>query len=127
MAQIAEDLFLLLLDNASAQPALERDRRERLLAAAVLLDLAYACRIRPAVPGDPTQAGLLLALAAIAPGDPIPEPAFQLLQRSRLNPGAAPFKLRKTTHEQLAVHLERLGQLRRVPCKSRRFRLARAW
>ncbi|MDT5302089.1 MAG: hypothetical protein QOG79_5331, partial [Mycobacterium sp.] len=42
MAQIAEDLFLLLLDNASAQPALERDRRERLLAAAVLLDLAYA-------------------------------------------------------------------------------------
>ena len=58
MAQIAEDLFLLLLDNASAQPALERDRRERLLAAAVLLDLAYACRIRPAVPGDATQAGL---------------------------------------------------------------------
>ncbi|MDQ1752434.1 MAG: hypothetical protein QOE71_3490, partial [Pseudonocardiales bacterium] len=81
MAQIAEDLFLLLLDNASAQPALERDRRERLLAAAVLLDLAYACRIRPAVPGDATEAGLLLALAAAGSGDPVVEPAFQLLQR----------------------------------------------
>src|SRR6478609_7054780 len=48
MAQIAEDLFLLLLDNASAQPGLDRARRERVLSGAVLLDLALACRIRPA-------------------------------------------------------------------------------
>ena len=127
MAQIAEDLFLLLLDNASAQPALERDRRERLLAAAVLLDLAYACRIRPAVPGDPTQAGLLLALAAAGHGDPVAEPAFQLLQRSPLAPGAAVSKLRKDTQEQLALHLERLGQIRRVPLQSKRFRTTYAW
>ena len=40
MAQIAEDLFLLLLDNASAQPGLDRARRERVLSGAVLLDLA---------------------------------------------------------------------------------------
>ncbi|HEX5252568.1 MAG TPA: GPP34 family phosphoprotein, partial [Mycobacterium sp.] len=33
MAQIAEDLFLLLLDNASAQPSLDRVRRERVLSA----------------------------------------------------------------------------------------------
>jgi len=48
MAQIAEELYLLLLDNASAQPALDRQRRERVVAAAVLLDLAYACLIRHA-------------------------------------------------------------------------------
>ncbi|MDT5065568.1 MAG: hypothetical protein QOK02_1723 [Mycobacterium sp.] len=127
MAQIAEDLFLLLLDNASAQPALERDRRERLLAAAVLLDLAYACRIRPAVPGDATQAGLLVALAAAGSGDPVAEPAFQLLQRSPLAPGAAVSKLRKATQERLALHLERLGQVRRVPLQSKGFRTTYAW
>src|SRR3981189_2138602 len=122
MAQIAEDLFLLLLDNASAQPALERDRRERLLAAAVLLDLAYACRIRPAVPGDPTQAGRLLALAAGGTGDPVAEPAFQLLLRRPLRPDIAVSKLRKDTQDHLALHLERLGQVRRVRLPSNRFR-----
>jgi hypothetical protein len=127
MAQIAEDLFLLLLDNASAQPALERDRRERLLAAAILLDLAYACRIRPAVPGDPAQAGLLLALAASGPGDPVAEPAFQLLQRRPLRPDAAVSKLRKDTQEGVALHLERLGQIRRVRLPSKRFRTPYAW
>ncbi|MDT5241903.1 MAG: hypothetical protein QOD97_4101 [Mycobacterium sp.] len=127
MAQIAEDLFLLLLDNASAQPALGRDRRERLLAAAVLLDLAYACRIRPAVPGDPTQAGRLLALAAAGPGDPVAEPAFQLLQRRPLRPDAAVSKLRKATQGGVALHLERLGQIRRVRLPSKRFRTPYAW
>jgi hypothetical protein len=127
MAQIAEDLFLLLLDNASAQPALERDRRERLLAAAVLLDLAYACRIRPAMPGDATPAGLLVALAAAGSGDPVAEPAFQLLQRNPLAPGAAVSKLRKATQERLALHLERLGQVRRVPLQSKGFRTTYAW
>jgi hypothetical protein len=81
MAQIAEDLFLLLLDNATAQPALERERRQRVLAAGVLLDLAYACRVRPAVPGDAVEPGLLLALRAGGPTDAIAEPAFQLLQK----------------------------------------------
>lgn len=127
MAQIAEDLFLLLLDNASAQPALERDRRERLLAAAILLDLAFACRIRPAVPGDATQAGLLVALATAGSGDPVAEPAFQLLQRSPLAPAVAVSKLRKATHERLALHLERLGQVRRVPLQSKGFRTTYAW
>lgn len=49
MARIAEDLLLLLLDNAAAQPAIERTKLQRLLAAAVLLDLAHDCRVRPAL------------------------------------------------------------------------------
>ena len=78
MAQIAEDLFLLLLDNASAQPGLDRRRRERVLAAAVLLDLAYACRIRPAMADEPIAAGLLVALSGDWPPDPVADPAFEL-------------------------------------------------
>ena len=90
MAQIAEDLFLLLLDNASAQPNLERPRRERVLAAAVLLDLAYACRIRPAMAGEPVEPGRLIALAAPpAVPDPVAEPAFELLRRRPLRPATA--------------------------------------
>ena len=48
MAQIAEDLFLLLLDNAdvAAQVSTGHDA-SRVLSAAVLLDLALLCRIRP--------------------------------------------------------------------------------
>jgi hypothetical protein len=127
MAQIAEDLFLLLLDNAKAQPALERGRRERVLAAAVLLDLAYACRIRPAVTGDPAEAGQLLALAAGGTVDPVAEPAFLLLQRRPLRPDAAVSKLRKDTEARLALHLEHLGEVRRVRLKSSRFRTPYAW
>ena len=112
MAQIAEDLLLLLLDNASGHPALERDHCERVLAGAVLLDLAYACRIRPAVPGERVQPGRLLALTGGGALDPVVEPAFRLLQRSPLRPSTAVDKLRKNAQEHVAVHLERMGQHR---------------
>lgn len=115
MAQIAEDLFLLLLDNASGQPGLDAARRQRVLTAAVLLDLAYACRIRPAVAGDPVEEGRLIALAGTAPLDPVTEPAFRLLEQRPLRPASAVNKLRKHTEDTVAEHLLRTGQIGRVP------------
>ncbi|ULE31368.1 GOLPH3/VPS74 family protein [Mycobacterium sp. IDR2000157661] len=114
MAQIAEDLFLLLIDNASAQPALERQRRERVLSAAVLLDLAHACRVRPAVDGESVEAGRLIALAVPGAFDPVAEPAFQLLQRRPLRAVSAVKKLSKHTEAHIAGFLEQTGQVRRV-------------
>ena len=114
MAQIAEDLYLLLLDNASAQPALDRQRRERVLAAAVLLDLAHACRIRPAVNGEPVEAGRLIVLAMPGAPDPVAEPAFQLLQRRPLRPATAVRKLSKHTEGHIAGFLEYTGQIQRI-------------
>ncbi|MGV0806006.1 GOLPH3/VPS74 family protein [Mycolicibacterium setense] len=114
MAQIAEDLFLLLLDNAAAQPGLDRHRRQNVLSAAVLLDLAYACRIRPAMAGEPIEAGRLIALAGNWPADPVGDPAFELLRRRPLPAGTALAKLSKHTQPTLELHLERLGQIRRV-------------
>ncbi|MED5813951.1 GPP34 family phosphoprotein [Mycolicibacterium sp. 050232] len=114
MAQIAEDLFLLLLDNAAAQPGLDRHRREKVLSAAVLLDLAYACRIRPAMAGEPIEAGRLIALAGDWPADPVGDPAFELLQRRPLPAGTAVAKLSRHVQPALEAHLERLGQIRRV-------------
>ncbi|MDA4105997.1 GOLPH3/VPS74 family protein [Mycolicibacterium holsaticum] len=115
MAQIAEDLFLLLLDNASAQPNLERHRRERVLAAAVLLDLAYACRIRPAMVGEPVEPGRLIALAATpAAPDPVADPAFQLLRRRPLRPATAVKRLSRHAEAGVCGYLEQTAQLRRI-------------
>ena len=126
MAKTAEDLFLLLLDNASAQPNLDRPRRERVLAAAVLLDLAHAGRVRPAAPGDPAPPGRLIALAAAGPPDPVAEPAWQLLAAKPLRPDTAIKKLSRHTEDRLVDHLERLGQLRRVGGSSVRSRRGQA-
>lgn len=121
MAQIAEDVLLLLLDNASAQPALDHERCDRVLAGAMLLDLAFACRIRPAVPGDPVAEGRLLALAGGGPVDAIGEPALRLLQQRPLTASAAVSKLGRNATDHVAVHLERIGQIRRIPLSAKRF------
>src|ERR1700742_1142906 len=94
MARIAEDLGLLLLDNASAQPALDRTSHERVLSAAVLLDLAYACRIRPAVGSEPEEDGRRVARIGREPPDPVVAPALQMLVRNPMSPAAAIARLR---------------------------------
>jgi len=127
MAQIAEDLFLLLLDNASAQPGLDRARRGRVLSGAVLLDLAHACRIRPAMAGERVEPGRLLALAVAGPMDPVVAPAFQLLARRPLRPATAVKRLSKNTEANLANYLEYTGQIRRVRLNSKRFSHPYAW
>jgi hypothetical protein len=127
MAQIAEDLYLLLLDNASAQPGLDRTRRERVLTGAVLLDLALACRIRPAMPSEPIETGRLVALSVPGPIDPVVAPAFELLQRRPLRPATAVKRLSKHTEENLANYLECTGQIRRVRLNSKRFGHPYAW
>jgi hypothetical protein len=127
MAQIAEDLLLLLLDNSSLVPALERARHEKVLAAAVLLDLAFACRVRPAVPGESVQPGRLIALAGGAATDPVVEPAYQLLQQKPLWPDVAIAKLRKGVQNGLPTHLERLGEIGLVDGPAKRFGRSRSW
>ena len=127
MAQIAEDLFLLLVDNATTELALERPRREKVLAAGVLLDLAWASRIRPSSPGDGVDAGRLVALQASATSDPIVEPAFGLLRGRPLTPARAVAKVGKGVEAAVAEHLERLGEIRRVRVPSRRVTPRYGW
>ncbi|MUL66674.1 GPP34 family phosphoprotein [Mycobacterium sp. CBMA 234] len=122
MAQIAEDLYLLLLDNSSAQPGLDQPRRHRVLSGAVLLDLALACRIRPAAPGDGAPDGHLVALAGDDDVDPVSAPALELLRQHPERPAVVLSKLRKSTEGNLIERLERAGQLRRQPLGTKRFR-----
>jgi Golgi phosphoprotein 3 (GPP34) len=127
MARIAEDLALLLLDNASAQPALDRARHGRVLSAAVLLDLAYACRIRPAVDSEPVEAGRLIVLIGPEPTDPVVAPALQLLLRRPLSPAAAIAKLRRPTTGLVMSQLEHAGHIHRVRLQGNGFKRVYAW
>jgi hypothetical protein len=122
MARIAEDLLLLLLDNAAAQPGLEPPRLQRLLAAAVLLDLAYDCRIRPALPQEPVPADRLVALAGPPPLDPVVRPALALLYEAPITASAAITKLSKRTEDGVLDQLLRAGQLHQVALSEHRFR-----
>ena len=87
----------VLLDNASAQPLLDVTPRRRMLAAATLLDLALACRLRPATPEDPVPEDALVVLAGPSLAeDPVLGPALDLLARRReegdpalIRPGSA--------------------------------------
>ncbi|CAN3130402.1 GOLPH3/VPS74 family protein [Mycobacterium sp. smrl_JER01] len=127
MAQIAEDLLLLLVDNASAQPGLDSPRRDRALAAATLLDLAYVCGVRPAVVGDPVPVGRLMALDALVPMDPVVNHAFQLLRSRPMSPETAIKKLGKDIGALLTDHLERTGQIRRMTRPGKLFGRARTY
>jgi hypothetical protein len=127
VAQIAEDLFLLLLDNADSQPGLDRSRRSRVLSGAVLLDLALLCRVRPTVNGEPVPPGKLVALAGPMPLDPVMNPAFELLARRPLTPAAAVSKLSRRVQDNIAGHLEYTGQIRRVQVQSKRFGRPASW
>lgn len=121
MARIAEDLLLLLLDNASAKPVLPRGLSRRLLAAAVLLDLAYDGRVRPALPTEPAP-GCLVALVGPPPLDPVVRPALALLMRAPLTPASAVGKLSKHVEDDVLNQLLRTGQIRQVQLESGRFK-----
>jgi hypothetical protein len=127
MAPIAEDLLLLLLDNASGRPALDRARRERVLGAAVLLDLAHACRIRPSVDGEAVPVGRLLVLAGPDPADPVLDPALQLLARRPIRPKTAVAKLSRHVEPALLKQLEQAGQVGPIRLRDKRFNRPWVW
>ncbi len=127
MARIAEDLLLLLLDNASAQPELDRSRCDRILTAAALLDLAYACRIRPAVDNEPVETGRLVVLSGPDTADPVLAPALQLLLQRPMTPAAAIAKLRRETPQAVYSQLERRGEIKQVRLPARGLKRACAW
>lgn len=127
MAHIAEDLLLLLLDNAAGRPALDDDRRRRLLGAAVLLDLAYTCRIRPSEPGDPVAPNRLVVLMGGAAPDPVAASALKLLARKPIAAAAAINKLSRTAERQLFEQLELTGQLETTRLYTKGIRRQYAW
>jgi len=122
MARIAEDLLLLLLDNPSAQAPLDSTRLTRILAAALILDVAYDCRVRPSLPSDPVPPGLLVALAGPVPMDPAVRQTLALLTRGPITPAAAITKLRKQAEDAVLDQLLRTGQIHQDGLSTHRLR-----
>lgn len=122
MARIAEDLLLLLLDNTSAQPRLGRTRLGRVLAAALILDLAYECRVRPALPEEPVPPGELVALAGPVPLDPAVRPTLAALMLGPITPAAAIATLRRHAEDDVLDQLLRTGQIHQVGLTAHRLR-----
>lgn len=122
MARIAEDLLLLLLDNPEAQPHLEGSRLGRVLAGALILDLAHDCRVRPTMPEDPAPAGRLIALAGPVPLDPSVRPALTVLQQQPLTAESAVAALRKRAEDDVLDQLLRTGQIHQIALTQNRLR-----
>ncbi|MBX7450959.1 GPP34 family phosphoprotein [Mycolicibacterium sp. 3033] len=118
MAQIAEELFLLLVDNATGEPGLDDTRRGHALAAATLLDMAYACRVRPAVDNEAAPPGYLLALDAPGPVDALTESALHYVRTAPRRTDQAIKALSRSAERRLVEHLEHTGQIRRVTMRS---------
>ena len=93
-----------------------------MLAAALILDLAYDCRVRPALPEDPVPAGELLALAGPTPVDPAVRPAMATLSQAPITPTAAIAKLRKHAEDDVLDQLLRTGQIHQVGLSTHRLR-----
>lgn len=122
MARIAEDLLLLLLDNTSARSRLDRSQLGRVLAAALILDLALQCRVRPAMPEEPVAPGELVALAGPMPLDPAVRPALAKLTQGPITPAAAIAQLRKHAEDNVLDQLLRTGQIHQVGLTAHRLR-----
>ncbi|MBU3749875.1 MAG: GPP34 family phosphoprotein [Mycobacterium sp.] len=122
MAPIAEDLLLLLLDNPQAQPRLAGDRLGRVLAGALILDLAQDCRVRPTQPEDLVPTGRLIALAGAVPTDPTVRPALALLQQQPLTAESAVAALRKRAEDDVLDQLLRTGQIHQIALTQHRLR-----
>lgn len=92
---IAEDLLLLLLDDESGDPLVDGTRLPRVLAGAVLLELALDGYVTPADQGEDVERGRFAVLRAEAPADPILARALGVVADARrpMKPEAAIEKL----------------------------------
>ncbi|GAB2666001.1 GPP34 family phosphoprotein [Prescottella soli] len=80
---IAEDLLLLLLDDESGGPVVDGTRLPRVLAGAVLLELALDGYVTPAEDGEDVKKGRLAVRREATPGDPILAGAVEVIRESR--------------------------------------------
>lgn len=92
---IAEDLLLLLLDDESGDPLVDGTRLPRVLAGAVLLELALDGYVTPADEGEDVRKGRLAVRREDTPEDPILARALDVIAQARrpMKPEAAIEKL----------------------------------
>ncbi|WP_213932186.1 GOLPH3/VPS74 family protein [Rhodococcus sp. B50] len=102
MTSIAEDVLLLLLDDESGKPVVDGVRLPRVLAGAVLLELALDDVVVVDTVGDQVKKGRIAVRHAARPADPILAEAVDRLSSGRpVKPTAAIEKLQKGLQDKL--------------------------
>ena len=122
MAPIAENVLLMLLDNPEEQPRLERGPLGRVLAAALILDLAFDCRVRPTLADEQLPDGHLVALEGPVPLDPSVRQTLALLEQRPIPASDAIGALRKHSEDTVLDQLLRTGQIHQVQLSSHKVR-----
>jgi len=110
---IAEDLLLLLVDDATGRFLLDTTRLDRALAGALLLELALAERVGPPAAGQRFGRDVIALVDRRAAGDPLLDAALARLDTPK-PPGAARAvsRLVKGTRQALLERLVEAGHVR---------------
>lgn len=103
---LAEDLLLLLTDDASGRRLVDSTKTDLALAGAVVLELAQRGRVEVSPPGGPVRPGRLVVRDATPTGDPVLDRALSRLQEKGPR---KPKDLLRTTGK--GLHRELLARL----------------
>jgi hypothetical protein len=109
---LVEDLLLLLIDDVTGKVVLDRTRLERVLAGAVLVDLAATGRIVPAPPGGSVKAGRVVVVDHRPTGDGLLDEALARLAGKPSRPARAVEKLVKGLRPAALTRLVEAGYVR---------------
>lgn len=110
MALIVEDLFLLLVDDVTGKPVVDSTKFPRVLAGALVLELALTNSVRIAAKGEQVKVGRLMATDPPS-SDPLLARAYSLVaaQNGRMKPQKAIEKLQKNLHKEVRSRLSDQG------------------
>jgi hypothetical protein len=109
---LVEDLLLLLIDDATGRAVLDRTRLERVLAGAVLVELAMAERLAPAPIGGPVKAGRIVVRNRATTGDGLLDEALARLADKPSRPARAVEKLVRGLRQAVLTRLVDAGFVR---------------
>jgi hypothetical protein len=109
---LAEDVLLLLIDDVTGKMVIDRTRLDRVLAGAVLAELAMAGRVAPAREGGAIRVGRFVVLDASPCGDAILDEASARLRVTPLSPLRAVEKLVKGLRAALLTRIVDAGFVR---------------
>lgn len=118
MTLLAEDLLLLLLDDETGKPVVDGAKLPRVLAGAVLLELALDGVVEPAGEGEEVRRGRLVLRHESAPDDEILARAVARLRESKpMKPERAIEKLDKNLREAVLERIVAKGWVREAKAK----------
>ncbi|WP_338886560.1 GOLPH3/VPS74 family protein [Rhodococcus sovatensis] len=110
MTLIAEDVFLLLVDDNSGKPIVDSTKFPRVLAGGLVLELAMNGSVRITVKGEQVKDGRLV-VSGPPPPDPLLARAHALIgsQGNPMKPQKAIEKLQKNLHKEIGFRLAQQG------------------